>query len=262
MIDLHLNKYAEIERLINAGAKTFLLVGDQGVGKKTLVKRILTDKFPDYLLTEFTRFGIEEARSLKSRTLRRSIQVRAFLIDGDAATQQAYNASLKILEEPPAQTIFFICSSVMPLSTIVSRCHNIMISPLSDVELRAALIYKGMSERAISSLLSYSHGSISEAFKVYEKLEEKKRLIPFIKALKDKDLMFILTQVKTIDRRDVQLLVELIDDVILARYGLLAPELATSVPVSPDFLMQVKEALLSGSSPSLALLRSHFVNSK
>lgn len=258
MLDLHKDKYIEIERLLRSGAQTFLLVGDYGVGKKTLVRRIMSASFPEYMVNEIPKFTIDVARQMKANTLRKAMQVRVYLIDGDESTNQAYNAVLKLFEEPPAATIFFVCSSSHPLSTIVSRCNNIRIPPLSMTELGEVLSFKGMSGQVASTVISYANGSISQAFRVYEKFEEKRRLVPFIKALKDRDLQFVLTQAKTIGRDDIHLLLELVDDVILARYGLVAPELATLVRATPDFLIKMKEALLAGSNPTINWLRAYF----
>src|SRR5215467_12367162 len=179
MLDLHKTQYVELERLLRAGVQTFLLVGDYGVGKKTLVRRILSASFADYLVTEVPKFTIDIARQMKATTLRRSAQTRVYLIDGDEATVQAYNAVLKLFEEPPPATVFFVCSSTHPLQTIVSRCNNVRIPPLSSSELAEVLSFKGMSSSVSSTVISYANGSISQAFRVYEKFEEKRRLVPF-----------------------------------------------------------------------------------
>ena len=259
MVDLHSLQFAELVRLLTAGSRTFLLVGDNGVGKKTLVRRVLAAHFPAYELLEYPKFAIDEARNLKATCLRKAAHVRAYLIDGDHTTVQAYNAILKLLEEPLPDIVFLICAAKPPLATIVSRCNNILVPPLTVAELKQVLQFSlGMSERATASVIPFAHGSISQALRVYEKFEEKRRLLPFIKALKDRDLAFVLGQVKTITYQDITLMAELADDVLLSRYGLLNQELSLVVPASPDFLLQVKAALLGGRSPSLCWLRAWF----
>ncbi len=258
MLDLHRPQYAELVRLIDSGAQTFLVVGDDGVGKKTLIRRAVEAACPSGNITEYQKLNIEEARRMKQLSLRRNIARQIHLIDGDNVTAIVYNALLKFLEEPPPEVIIIIAASKPPLPTIVSRCRYIMVPPLTVDELKQVLAYKGMSERASSTVIHQAYGSVAQAFRVYEKFEEKRRLLPFIKALKDRDLDFVLRQARLITREDVALLVDLADDVLLARYGLLNQEFSAMVSVSTDFIMRVKAALLAGNSPALSWLRAWF----
>lgn len=257
MLDLHKLQFIELNRLISSGSQAILLVGDKGVGKKTLIRRVLEHFKVD--LVEFPALSINEARSIKHIIIRKSVQTRVFLIDGDGATVQAYNAMLKTLEEPPRDVIFIIAASRAPIQTIVSRCNYIIVPPFTHEELKEVLSYKGMGERAILSVVGKSYGSVAEAVKVYERQEEKQRLVPYLKALKDRDLTFVLKQVKLITRDDLRILIELVDDVMISRYGLLNVEAASSVPVTSDFLATVKEALQAGSIPCVCWMRAWFL---
>ena len=258
MLDLHHAQYDNLVAMLGRGVQTCLVVGDAGVGKRTLVRRAVIHFKDEFDLIEVPKLGIEEARSIKDQSIRMSVRPRIFLIDGDSATIPAYNAMLKLLEEPPSKIVLVICASKPPLQTIVSRCSYLMIPPLTNEELLSCLTYHGMSERAASTVISYARGSVSEALKVYSRLEEKRRLIPFIKALKERDLQFVLEQVKNINTTDVGLMIELIDDVFLARYGLLNQELSSMLPASPDFLIVVKNALIAGQSPAICWMRAWY----
>jgi DNA polymerase-3 subunit delta' len=257
MIDLHKEQLAILHGMLESGAQTILVLGDLGIGKKTLVRKAIT-KLPRRYEFHYPSFSVGEARTLKENAIRRTIGTRIYLIDGDYTTEQAYNAMLKLLEEPPEGIIVVITSSKPPLPTIVSRCKMVLVPPLTDEELKAALVDGGMSERAANSVVPYARGSITEALKVYAKQESKRMLIPHIKALKERDLTYVLRLVSTITREDISLLIEFVDDVLLSRYGLSNPEIASWVNASPDFLMKIKDALMQGYSPSLGWLRAWF----
>lgn len=75
------------------------------------------------------------------RTLHRSVSLRAgrggrkvFVVEGiETATQEAQNALLKVLEEPPANSVFVLIADEgsLPLPTIVSRCLTVRFRRLT-----------------------------------------------------------------------------------------------------------------------------------
>jgi DNA polymerase-3 subunit delta' len=90
---------------------------------------------------------------------------RRIVVIPDAAgvTIQAANSLLKVLEEPPGHTMFFLlCRDPGELlRTIVSRCQVLRFAPLSDEELLAGLGGRGDAER--ETLLGWSEGSLERA---------------------------------------------------------------------------------------------------
>ncbi|WP_375450924.1 AAA family ATPase [uncultured Devosia sp.] len=83
---------------------------------------------------------------------------RIAIIDSiDDCNSAAANALLKILEEPPADTTFFLISHRpgQLLPTIKSRCHSLGLRPLADADVRAVLasqrpdLASDQSERAV-----------------------------------------------------------------------------------------------------------------
>lgn len=69
--------------------------------------------------------------------------IRVVIIeDAETMNEQAQNAFLKTLEEPPANTIFIlIANNINPLlATIISRCRNIWFKPIEPPDMKAALI--------------------------------------------------------------------------------------------------------------------------
>ena len=68
---------------------------------------------------------------------------RVMVIDSaDEMNENAANALLKLLEEPPAHTVIFLISHNMGklLPTIRSRCRQIMLSPLTDAQMKGFIL--------------------------------------------------------------------------------------------------------------------------
>jgi DNA polymerase-3 subunit delta' len=92
----------------------------------------------------FTAIRVEEVRNLieESRMTRGRAGFRIVIVDAiDDCNPSSANALLKILEEPPPETLFLLIShrpgGLLP--TIKSRCQPVALRPLSDAEVRAVL---------------------------------------------------------------------------------------------------------------------------
>lgn len=68
----------------------------------------------------------------------------------------AANALLKILEEPPANTVFLLVSQEKEklLSTIISRCQLIYIPPYTDEDIQYALVHRYRAEQSKAETIS------------------------------------------------------------------------------------------------------------
>lgn len=87
---------------------------------------------------------IEQVRTLQQRVSLRAVRGRykVFIVEAiDIATQQAQNALLKLLEEPPGNAVFILITNegAPPLQTIVSRCSPVRFGPLTRDEAAAIL---------------------------------------------------------------------------------------------------------------------------
>jgi len=90
----------------------------------------------------------------------------AILIDAHLMNPSAGNALLKILEEPPEQTLLILAarqaSDLLP--TIVSRCQHIRFNPVSRTALSEALIrHHGFDTDEASTVAALAGGSFSRA---------------------------------------------------------------------------------------------------
>jgi len=92
----------------------------------------------------YTAIRVEEVRGLigESRMTRGRTGFRIVIVDAvDDCNPSSANALLKILEEPPPETLFLLISHKPGglLPTIRSRCHQVALRPVSDDDVRQVL---------------------------------------------------------------------------------------------------------------------------
>ena len=176
----------------------YLFSGPQGVGKTTLARLICKTllcknpaadgpcetcpschKFDSGNHSDFhpssadgLYFKIEQIRQIIHHASLKPVESewKTFLLeDVDYMRDEAANAFLKVLEEPPGQTIFFLISerSEVLLPTIRSRCQNFEFLPLQPEEIRKWLLQnKKASEEEAAHLSASTHGSLGKALDV------------------------------------------------------------------------------------------------
>ncbi|HZY41550.1 MAG TPA: DNA polymerase III subunit delta' [Anaerolineae bacterium] len=126
---------------------------------------IAAGKHPDVRLIE------PEGRSLKIdqvRALQHDLALSPFegryrvaIFDQfEAATVEAQNALLKTLEEPPAYAVLIVLAAdpELLLPTIVSRCQQIALRPLTVVQVREALMARWHVAHDQADLLAHLSG--------------------------------------------------------------------------------------------------------
>ncbi len=112
---------------------------------------------------------VEEVRSLieRLRRTRGRPGYRVAIVDAiDDCNQNAANALLKILEEPPPETVFVLVSHQPGglLPTIRSRCQSLALRPLGDQALVALLGDAGVGAEQIPELVAIAGGRPRRAF--------------------------------------------------------------------------------------------------
>ena len=169
----------------------WLIAGERGIGKATLAytmareilehevqnpaivaRQINLGSYPNFLALEkgvnaegkaLREINVEEGRKVSS-FLRQCAAIpgwRVVIIDAvDEMNSNAANALLKILEEPPAKTVFFLITHSLGqvLPTIRSRCCKLQLFPLSDEEIATSL-----GNSIAPELIPLSQGSIGRA---------------------------------------------------------------------------------------------------
>jgi DNA polymerase-3 subunit delta' len=133
----------------------YIIEGNKFMGKEYIAEQIAEEiTVPSYV----TKLTPSEDRKLLHvddiRELRNGAYSVSFgsakkvyiLPDADEMTQQAQNAFLKILEEPPQDCIFILLAEnrFNLLSTIRSRCTTLTLSRYTDKEIKEYLVRSGI----------------------------------------------------------------------------------------------------------------------
>jgi len=190
------------ERLPNS----ILLCGPGGVGKRqtalTLAKAlncealkddscdecgtcraISAGRHPDVLEIgpKKDHIGIDDMRFLREAAYLRPMIAgkRVFIVrDADKLGEEASNAVLKILEEPPkfSHIILITDDLHLILPTIRSRCQILTFSPLDREEIRTALREKGFSEERAEAVSLLARGNLEQAVSLdWEEIQSRRK---------------------------------------------------------------------------------------
>lgn len=157
----------EFARLINCTAPDPF----EDCGVCPSCRKISAGTSPDLLRIE--RDGafikLDQIRELKERVRFRPYENRWRVIvirDAQHLREEASNALLKILEEPPANNLFIltVLEPQMLLPTIVSRCCHIRFQPLDGVEVEARLVSDhGVAPETAQRIAGLCEGSMERA---------------------------------------------------------------------------------------------------
>ncbi len=154
-------------------------------------RKIMAGHSPDVITVsreeDKATMGIDVIRALREDVpiLPNDLDVKIYIIeDAHTMTQQAQNALLLTLEEPPPFVMFLLLAerTELLLETIRSRAPILRMQPIADTQMREYLLSpdrpdvareaKALSEGDLAALLRMSNGCIGRAL---ELLEEKKR---------------------------------------------------------------------------------------
>lgn len=162
-----------------AGASLF--GGADTAGTK---ERILRSGHPDclWIRPDEGIIKVEQVRELPKALAYAPLEAewRIVLIeDAHKLNPQAANAILKILEEPPARTIFvLVCPDPdLLLPTIRSRCQELRFFPLNQEAIRSRLAGEGIAPDLAVPASAYAEGSLVRArrFAGDEELREARK---------------------------------------------------------------------------------------
>jgi len=113
---------------------------------------------PDAYSREFDTFGIEEARELSEWAIMKPIsdEKKVAVISAISFTTEAQNALLKLFEEPPALTYFFI---IVPnlgiiLPTLLSRARTVSLQEEKTVNKKLELFLESSIVKRLAMITS------------------------------------------------------------------------------------------------------------
>ena len=174
---LHDTTRQQAEQFMQNPAHAVLLAGPDGIGKASLATQLTASllgieavklaTYPHFLRVEpdGASISIEKTRDLQkflqlktigSRPLRRALIVE----HANALTTEAQNAYLKLLEEPPADTVMVLTVSSQRalLPTILSRVQTITVHPPTEAQLRPLMQASGKDETVLRQAFFLSNG--------------------------------------------------------------------------------------------------------
>lgn len=163
---MHPKTAEQVSQFVAAPSHAVLLVGPNGIGKTYLASTIATDilgiersslhTHPYFMSvqpqgTSGTSISIETIRGLQKflqlKTLGSGTDIRRVVLveHAEALTIEAQNAFLKILEEPPADTIILLTADNRRalLPTILSRVQLLTIHTPAEEDVKAYFADKG-----------------------------------------------------------------------------------------------------------------------
>ncbi|MDQ3099417.1 MAG: DNA polymerase III subunit gamma/tau [bacterium] len=143
-------------------------------------KNITSGSFLDVIeMDAASNRGIDEIRELKDKIRLAPMHAnkKVYIIDEvHMLTTEAFNALLKTLEEPPAHSLFILCTTELHKvpQTIQSRCTKIIFQMPGLAEITSLLAYIVKAEKlkadeaALLSLAKASGGAFRDAVKLLE----------------------------------------------------------------------------------------------
>lgn len=122
--------------------------------------------------------GVDHVRELIEKVQYRPLSKKKVVILDEVhmLSTSAFNALLKIMEEPPTDVVFILCTTELQKvpATIISRCRKITFSSISDevivgkLKVINELLALDAEEEALALVAKAAKGSMRDAESIYE----------------------------------------------------------------------------------------------
>lgn len=149
--------------------RVFLLIGPAGVSKTSLSRIACTTlnggNGTTIEMDAASHSGADNMREIASQASKYPIgsKYKIFIIDEiHSMSTQAFNVALKLFEEPPAKSVFFLCTTnpeKIP-ATILSRVQTFQLSKISVDGIYNRLLYVLDSEIAEGRSIKYDNDAV------------------------------------------------------------------------------------------------------
>ncbi len=196
--------------LAEAFAKTILCEegGISACGKCKSCRQTESGNNPDFriVVREKATLGVKEIREqVTSDALIKpySSEHKIYLIDeAEKMTEEAQNALLKTIEEPPEYAVFLLLVSrrELLLQTILSRCILLPLYPVAVGKIKQFLMErKGIPDYLAESAAAFSEGLVGRAVQYAESeefVEQRKEVLHLVKYVDEMTMAEVMEYVK------------------------------------------------------------------
>lgn len=172
---IHATTKSQLDRIIKNPAHALLLLGLNGIGKGSIARELVASLLrvaPEQAITHAYVKNVEPANDTISidqiREVQKFLQLKTVgtgqirrivcLEHADALTPEAQNALLKLLEEPPADTVIILTAQHKRrlLPTILSRVQTVQV--LSPTQDQLASHFSGQTDEDVRKAYLLSGG--------------------------------------------------------------------------------------------------------
>lgn len=210
----------------------YILTGEAGMGRKSLAnafaltllcekgmsepcmechacKQVLSGNHPDLIYISHEKpnsIGVDDIRKQINDTVMirpYSSYYKVYIVDeAEKMTQQAQNALLKTIEEPPSYAIIILLTTNQEsfLPTILSRCVQLKLKPLKDFVIKSYLVEMMQVPEADADVYAaFSRGNLGKAISIAasEDFKEMHReLLHLLKHIKEMDISELLDYIQ------------------------------------------------------------------
>lgn len=233
----HFQKAIENHKVSHA----YILTGEAGMGRKSLAnafaltllcekgksepcmechacKQVLSGNHPDLIYVTHDKpnsIGVDDIREQINNTIMvrpYSSYYKIYIVDeAEKMTQQAQNALLKTIEEPPSYAIIILLTTNQEafLPTILSRCVQLKLKPLKDFVVKSYLTESMQVPEADAEVYAaFARGNLGKAIFTASSEDFKllhKEVLHLLKHVKEMDISELLDYIRKLkeDKLDI-----------------------------------------------------------
>lgn len=219
----------------------YILTGEEGMGRKSLAhafalallcekgkpepcmechacKQILSGNHPDLIHVMHEKpnsIGVDDIREQINDTIMirpYSSYYKIYIVDeAEKMTQQAQNALLKTIEEPPSYAIILLLTTNQNafLPTILSRCVQLKLKPLRDFVVKGYLTDALHVPEADADIFSaFARGNLGKAISLVSSEEFKQmyeEVLRILKSIQSMDISELLDSIKNLKEQNLNI---------------------------------------------------------